>query len=241
MSANPLTSTLAALLESAASAALALDAEARKELVQLDGQTLVLELTTLSNLPELAIRISCHGENGPANRGGDGGSLTIMAESSHNPTSPNAIVRGGIADVVATLWSDDLAPGVTIEGDEQLLMALKRCFRGLSPDWRSRVDEVVGRLSAPGTGANTSQRPGGQILQDVLGQAELAFDTLRATLGDAFDSTRAQAQSTTGKYWAKEDEADEFARRLEDLQLEVDRLTALVRNLSQDSSSEKDS
>jgi len=39
------------------------------------------------------------------------------------------------------------------------------------------------------------------------------------------------------EFWAKEDEADDFARRLEDLQLEVDRLTALVRNLS----SKKDS
>ena len=241
MSANPLTSTLAALLESAASAALALDADARKELVALDGQTLVLELATLPNLPELAIRINCHGKNGPANRGGDGGSLTIMAESSHNPTPPNAIVRGSIADVVATLFSDDLAPGVTIEGDEQLLMALKRCFRGLSPDWRNRVDEVVGRLSGPRSGSKTSQGPGGQILQDVLGQAELAFDTLRATLGGAFESTREQAQSTTGKFWAKEDEADDFARRLEDLQLEVDRLTALVRNLSSDSSQEQKS
>lgn len=241
MSANPLTSTLAALLETVASAALALDADARKELVALDGQALVLELTTLPNLPELAIRINCHGENGPANRAGDGGSLTIMAESSHNPAPPNAIVRGGIADVVATLFNDDLASGVTIEGDERLLMALKRCFRGLSPDWRKRVDEVVGRLSGPSTGSEagpkTSSGPGGQILHDVLGQAELAFDTLRATLGGAFESTREQAQSTTGKFWAKEDEADDFARRLEDLQLEVDRLTALVRNLS----SKKDS
>ena len=243
MSANPLTSTLAALLENAASAALALDADARNELAQLDGQTLVLELTTLPNLPELAIRMNCHGENGPANRGGDGGSLTIMAESSHNPTPPNAIVRGGIADVVSTLWSDDLAAGVTIEGDEQLLMALKRCFRGLSPDWRNRVDEVVGRLSGPRTGprtgTKTSAQPGGQILQDVLGQAELAFDTLRATLGGAFESTREQAQSSAGKFWAKENEVDDFARRLEDLQLDVDRLTAEIRHLSPDSSSER--
>lgn len=248
MSANPLTSTLAALLESAASQALALDADARNELVKLDGQTLVLELTTLPNLPELAIRVNCHGENGPANRGGDGGSLSIMAESPHNPTPPNAIVRGGIADVVSMLWSEDLNASVTIEGDEQLLMALKRCFRGLSPNWRSRVDEVVGRLSGPRTGpgagpttsatgeSKNSPGPGGQILQDVLGQAELAFDTLRATLGGAFESTREQAQSTTGKFWAKEDEAEDFARRLEDLQLEVDRLTAMVRNLSSDSS-----
>jgi len=85
MSANPLTSTLAALLESAASAALALDADAREELVQLDGQTLVLELTTLPNLPLLAIRINCHGENGPANRAGDGGSSGVTSYPQASP------------------------------------------------------------------------------------------------------------------------------------------------------------
>lgn len=229
MSANPLTSTLAALLESAASAALALDADAREELVQLDGQTLVLELTTLPNLPLLAIRINCHGENGPANRAGDGGSLSIMADSPHNSSAPNTIVRGGIADVLSALWSDELPAGITIEGDEQLLMALKRCFKELSPDWRNRVDEVVGRLS--GSSSKGNAQPGGQILQDVLGQAELAFDTLRTTFGGAFDSTREQARSTTDKFWAKEGDVDDFVTRLENLQLEVDRLNARVRHL----------
>jgi len=240
MSANPLTSTLAALLESAVSAALALDADARQELVALDGQSLVLELTTLPNLPLLAVRINCHGENGPANRAGDGGSLSIMADSPHNSTAPNAIVRGGIADVLSILWSDELARGVTIEGDEQLLMALKRCFKELSPDWRNQVDEIVGRLSGPRAESQSTSAGhpgGGQILQDVLGQAELAFDTLRATLGSAFDSTNEKAQSASNKFWAKEDDVDDFATRLENLQLEVDRLAAQVRHLS----SEKDS
>jgi len=226
MSANPLTSTLAALLESAASAALALDADARKEIAGLDGQILALELTTLPSLPKLALRINCHGEGGPANRAGDGGSLTIMADTPHNLSPPNTIVRGDIADVMSALWSDELPRGITIEGDEQLLRAMQRCFRELSPAWRERVDMLVGRF------ANSNASSGGQILQDVLGQAELAFDTLRHTLGGAFDNTREQAHSTADKFWAKEDEVEDFARRLENLQLDIDRLSAQVRHLS---------
>lgn len=223
MSANPLTSTLAALLESAASAALALDSDARDQLLPLDGQTLLLELDTLPNLPSLNIRVSIHGEGGPANRAGDGGSLTIMADSPHNTRSPNAIVRGSVAELLTTLGSDDLPPGMSIEGDERLLISLKRCFQELSPDWRERLEDVISRFTGSGSGA--------QLLQDVLGQAELAFDTLRSTFSETLNSTQKQAQSTTDRFWAKEQDLDSFATRLENLQLSVDRLNAQLQHL----------
>lgn len=240
MSANPLTSTLAALLESAASAALALDSDARDQLLPLEGQTLLLELETLPNLPSLNIRVSIHGENGPANRAGDGGSLTIMADSTHNLSPPNAIVRGSVTDLMATLGRDELPPGMSIEGDERLLMSLKRCFQELSPDWRERLDDIISRFTgsgfASGAGSSAGARAGSQMFQDVLGQAELAFDTLRTTLGQAFDNTREQASSTTDKFWAKDSDLDSFATRLENLQLSVDRLSAQVQHLKVQSS-----
>ena len=225
MSANPLASALAALLESAASALLTLDDDARYGLLPLAGQSLLLELTLLPATSPLALRISCHGPDGPANRAGDGGSLSIMAESGHNQVPPNTIVRGRVADLVAALTSDELPAGISIEGDEALLMALRRCFSGLTPDWQARIETLLAPV--------IDQAPGnrGQILRDVIGQAELAFDTLKVAFGGAFQESRQQADETANKFLANEDDLDVFATRLENLQLAVDRLNAQMQHL----------
>ena len=227
MSANPLASALAALLESAASAILTLDDDARHGLLPLAGQSLVLELTLVPAASPLALRISCHGADGPANRAGDGGSLSIMAESPHNQMPPNTIVRARLADLVGALTGDALPAGISIEGDEQLLMALRRCFSGLTPDWRERIEALLAPVID-----QTSGNGGGQIMQDVLGQAELAFDTLKVAFGSALQDSRKQAGQTANTFWAREDDLEAFATRLEDLQLAVDRLNAQMQHLN---------
>ena len=105
-------------------------------------------------------------------------------------------------------------------------MALRRCFSGLTPDWRERIETLLAPVvdQAPGNG-------GGQILQDVIGQAELAFDTLKVAFGSAFQESRQQADETANKFLANEDDLDAFATRLEDLQLAVDRLNAQMQHL----------
>lgn len=214
MSANPLTSTLAALLESAANGAIATNPSARAELAALDDQILLLELSTLPSAPPLAIRINCLATGG--------GSLRIMADTVHNARAPHAIVRGSVADVVASLFRDNLPASISIEGDERLMMALKRCFSGLAPQWRKRLEEFAARASAV-TGTNSAP-----LMQDMLGQAELAFDTLRATLGDLLGNASDRASAESAKHWAQNNDLDEFATRLENLQLSLDRLHAQV-------------
>ena len=225
MSANPLASTLAALLESAARAALATSAEARQTIAELDGQTLLLELRlelpAWPNLPPLGIRINCQQDG-----------LTIMADSPHNTRAPHAIVRGNLPDVIRALWSEDLPAGVSIDGDERLLIALKRCFRELAPDWRERLEAFMARFSPSAqTATKAATNTTGQFMQDILGQAELAFDTLRTTFGEALKNTGEQAKDAASSFWAKEDDLDKFATRLENLQLEVDRLNAQADHL----------
>lgn len=218
MSANPLTSTLAAFIEQAAKAALAMDPSARQSIAELSGQTLLLELTTLPNTAPLGIRISCHEE-----------ALGVMADSPHNTRAPNAIVRGHVSDVLRALLSSAedsgaLPKGISIEGDEQLLMSLRQCFSELAPDWRDQLETIISRFTSGGGS-------GGQVLSDLLGQAELAFDTLRTTIGDMFENTGKQARDVSQKFWAKEDELDAFVMRLENLQLSVDRLSAQIDQL----------
>lgn len=234
MSVNPLTSTLAALLESAANAALAANPGTRAKFAELDGQILLLELTTLNGAPALAIRIN--------SLAADGGSLSVMADTQHNTRAPHAIVRGSATDVLASLFRDDLPANISIDGDERLLMALKHSFASLQPHWRERVEELVTRFSNL-TGAGSSP-----VFQDVLGQAELAFDTLRNSLGDLLGNTRDSARArgdynnssyNSGSYNSnsrnesanhrtQNNDLDEFATRLENLQLSVDRLQAQV-------------
>ncbi len=227
MSTNPLTSTLAALLERALQAALALDAEARQAIAELDGQILLLDLTALPNTKPLRIRVNCRADPATAE-----GSLSIMADSVHNSRAPNAIVSGNVTDVLASLWSAELPTGVSIQGDERLLMSLKHCFRSLTPDWRQPVEEFIARFSSA---TNRSAPGAGQALSDVLGQAELAFDTLRTTLRNLSRSASEQTRTASGKFWAKEDDLEGFVTRLESLQLSVDRLRAEVVHLQTNS------
>jgi len=224
MSANPLTSTLAALLERAANAALSSDPEAGEALAALDGQILLLRLTTLPNIPELAIRIQALAL--------EGGSLRVMADTTYATQPPHAIVNGTLADVLASLFREDLAESISIQGDERLLMALKGVFANLQPQWRERFEEFAERIPALNGAASAP------IVQDLLGQAELAFDTLRTSFGDLLGSGGARAQSESAKFWAQESDLEDFATRLENLQLSVDRLRAQIDQLDKDVSTD---
>lgn len=217
MSANPLTSTLAALIESAANAALGTSGAARDGLAALDGQILLLEFSTLPSAPPTGIRIHC--------LAAEGGTLRVMADTAHNTRAPTTIVRGTLPDLIAALFRDDLPATVSIDGDERLLLALKRCFANLQPQWRERFEELVERMQGF-AGAS-----GAPLVQDLLGQAELAFDTLRTSLGDLLGAGSASAGSAGARFWAQDSDLDDFATRLENLQLSIDRLQAQVEQL----------
>lgn len=226
MSANPITSTLAALLENAADTALNLDPDARAQIAELDEQVLLLELTA----PQAALRVNCSAA--------DGGTLSIMADSDHNTRPPNAIVRGSVANLVQALLpgnNKELPDGIEIEGDERLLLALQDCFRNLQPNWREPLDNFVATISerfgsqrfggATGAAANSAAPP---VLQDLLGQAELAFATLKTAFTDALDDGKQSASDASSKFWAQDDDVEVFATKLENLQLKVDRLRAEI-------------
>jgi len=232
MSANPISSTLAALLENAAAAALNLDPDARAQIAELNEQILLLELTVLpSTAPQttalpLALRVHC--------LAADGGRLSIMADSRHNTRAPNAIVRGSVASFIQALLPGnkrELPEGIEIEGDERLLMALQSCFRGLQPNaqqkWREPLDNFVATV-AQRFGGSQASAGAPPLVQDILGQAELAFATLKTALSDALTGGKEAATDASAKFWVQDDDIDAFARRLEDLQLKVDRLRAAI-------------
>lgn len=226
MSANPITSTLAALLESAASTALNLDPAARDQIAALNDQVLLLELTVVpgsATNPDgtrAALRVHCSDANG--------GTLSIMADSAHNVRAPNAIVRGTVANFIQALvpgGDHSLPEGIDIEGDERLLMALQDCFRHIQPDWRAPLEAFTDTLSQR-FGANPNRPGSPPLFQDLLGQAEFAFATIRTAVTDALASSKETATDASAKFWAQDDDVEAFARRLENLQMNVDRLRA---------------
>ncbi len=231
MSANPIISTLAALLENAASAALNLDPAARAQIAELDEQILLVELTTT---PPAALRINCSAIGG--------GRLSIMADSEHNTRTPNAIVRGSVANFIAALLPSDghgLPAGIEIEGDERLLLALQNCFRNLQPNWREPLEAIAATFAQRFTSTNAN--PGAPpLFQDLLGQAELAFATLRTAFTDVVDNSKDQAADLSAKFWAQDDDLEAFASRLENLQLNVDRLRAELAHRDNTASSGSD-
>ncbi len=243
MSANPISSTLAALLENAAAAALSLDPEARAQIAELHDQVLLLELSVVPTAAQttraspLALRVHCLAAGG--------GRISIMADSEHNTRAPNAIVRGSLANFMQALApgnNHDLPEGIEIEGDERLLMALQDCFSKLKPNlqnrWREPLDNFVTTLSQGFGGASAG--PGAApLVQDIIGQAELAFATLKTAFSDALAGGKETASDTSGKFWAQDADVEAFARRLEDLQLKVDRLRAEI-DLSENERADKE-
>ena len=226
MSASPITSTLAVLLENAARTALDLDPAARAQIAKLDQQLLLVELSLLptagqdNSSPQAALRILCSAA--------DGGTLSVMADSKHNTQSPHAIVRGSLASFMQALRrtdGHDLPDGIDIEGDERLLLALQNCFGNLQPNWREPLDNFAATFSERfGSGTTNSNAP--PLIQDLLGQAELTFATLRTAITDVVSGSKDSASEASAKFWAREDDLEAFASRLENLQMNVDRLRA---------------
>lgn len=128
MNANPTVSAFASLIERIASAVVGLDEDTQARLRELDGQTLVFELSA----PSASLRVSFV----------DGG-LRVNAETGHNPDPPNTIVRGPTLELLQGLVSGKLGGGISIDGDEALLAALQDGLRQLRPDLSAIIEPIA--------------------------------------------------------------------------------------------------
>ncbi len=199
MPVNPLVSALAEALERIATAALAQDPQARAQLAEFDGQILLFDITS----PPAQIRV-IFAE----------GSLRIMANSEHNSQPPQTIVRGSIFEMLAAMRTGKLPPGLSVDGDESLLLALQRSVAELRPNLREPLERLA------------KQQP----ISDFIGHAELALATLREAFGDATMELR----KNSSQLFANEPEVELLARRMEDLQLRIDRASARIDGLGPD-------
>ncbi|MEM7220323.1 MAG: SCP2 sterol-binding domain-containing protein [Pseudomonadota bacterium] len=119
---------------------------------------------------------------------------------------PDTILRGALADLGAALLGR--AGDVTIEGDERTLLTLQNALRAAGPELL-RPLERFGRQP---------------LISDLLGHAELALGALQGAASDT--------AAAAGRQFAGANDLDQFARRLEDLQLDVDRLHARLDRLT---------
>jgi ubiquinone biosynthesis protein UbiJ len=202
MPVNPLVSVLAEILERISSATLALDPEARAHLAAFDGQILLFDITS----PPAQLRVIF-----------GAGSLRVMANSEHNRQPPQTIVRGSIFDLLAAFKTGKLPPGLNVDGDELLLLALQRSVDELRLNLREPLERFA------------EQQP----VSDLLGHAELAFATLR----EAFADATVELRKNSSQLFANEPEVDDLARRMEDLQMRIDRASARIDALQPDTTS----
>ena len=135
-----------------------------------------------------------------------GGSLLVSAETGHNPAPPHTIVRGPTTALIQGLVSGKLDGTITIDGDEALLRTLQDCVAQLRPDLSAILEPLAAQPA----------------LADLIGQAEYAFETFKAATGNLFT----ELQSAGKRHFADEDDLEQFAARLQALQLKLDRLNA---------------
>lgn len=134
------------------------------------------------------------------------GSIRVNAETGHAPTPPHTIVRGPTVELIQGLITGKLSNKIVIDGDEALLSTLQDCLSQLRPDLSAVLEPIAAQ-------------PG---LADLVGQAEYAFDAMKAVASDLFGDL----QSTGKQHFADKDDLARFAERLQDVALRVDRLHA---------------
>lgn len=192
---NPLTSFAAQLMEAAANAALAMDPIAQQALSSRDGQRIALVCTR----PEIDLEISIRGDQ-----------LAILNRAS---TGAQARVSGEAANLLQGLWQQ--APiGVTIDGDESLVVALREVFSQLELDFARPLAMILGPDRA-----NT-----------IVGASEAAFGGVGAALKAGADGFR---HDVTGSMATWQD-AEPLLDSIDQLRERLDRLDARVR-LAEDS------
>lgn len=157
---NPLISLGAQVMEAAANAALEMDPIAQQALASRDGQRIALACKR----PDIDLEISVQGDR-----------LAILNRSSNDP---HARVSGEAADLFQGLWQQAPA-GVTIDGDESLVVALRDVFSQLDLDFAkplalilgpTRANTIVGAGEAALGGASAAIKAGAEgFRKDITG------------------------------------------------------------------------
>ncbi len=186
---NPFLSFAAQLMEAAANAALAMDPIAQQALLSRDGQRVALACTR----PEIDLEISVQGDR-----------LAILNRAT---TDAHARVSGEAADLLQGLWQHT-PTGVTIDGDESLVVALRDVFSQLELDFAKPLALILGPDRA-----NT-----------IVGAGEAALGGASAALKAGAEGFRQDVTSTMAT-WS---DAEPLLDSIDHLRERLDRLDARV-------------
>ena len=134
--------------------------------------------------------------------------LQILADAAPAGLRPHTVVHGRVRDLLQAFAQPAGVTRLRVDGNEDLLLALRRCVAASNPvpDFRERFERFAERTE----------------WRDVAGGLGLLFDSLRHAAGDVADELRSAGQ----RHFASHADSAAFARRLEDLQLRADRLSA---------------
>jgi len=190
-------------LEMALNRAIALDADTRAALAQLDGRVIELTLAT----PPLALRLRV-----------EGGRLVVGPVQAQD--EPDLAVRTTLAGVLAQLpflRRDDAVPvgRVRVSGDAELARSLQRLAERFDPDWQQPFVAVFG-----------------EILGVQVGNAVAGALAQARTLGGGLARSAAEYVTEESRDVVPRAELDAFLDDVDGLRDDVDRLAARVSRLS---------
>ena len=195
---------LAAGLEAAINAVLALDEKSASRMAQLDGRLVKLELEGLGidlwfSFSQHRVQVSLEAD--------------VEADTVINGT-PAALFAMAVPDEDGH-WG---APGsrVTISGDATLARDLERLFSQLDPDWEGRLADWLGDVAAYQLASGT-RIAAKQVTQTVATLEDMAAEFLHRT----------------GSPLAQEEELFEFGRAVDQVRDATERLEARLRVLAE--------
>lgn len=197
---NPLATIAAGVIERAANTALGLDPIAAAALAELHGRKIGIECTE----PAMNFEVTVADDT-----------LRVLARS---PEQPHVRVRGSAANLLAAA-SRDNPTGLTIDGDEHLVLELKSIFSRLEPDLARPLSGLIGERQA----------------DNLIGAGETAL----SLLGGLFKQLSSDATQSVGKRFSSNDDAEALVSRIESLRDRVDRLDARIQQRSSASNADQ--
>lgn len=184
---NPLISLGAQIMEAAANAALEMDPIAQQALLSRDGQRIALACKR----PDIDFEIGIAGTR-----------LAILNRAS---TDAQARVSGEAADLLQGLWQKTPS-GVTIDGDESLVVALRDVFTQLELDFAKPLALILGPERA----------------NSLVGAGEFALSGASAAVKASADGLRRDVTGTMATW----QDAEPLLQSIEQLRDRLDRLDA---------------
>ncbi len=190
------------VLEAALNRLLALDPEARAQLLRLDGRRIELQLAA----PPLALAISVRGDR-----------LGVGPTDSESPADLSiGATLGGLLRQLPLFRDSDAAPvgKLTLSGDAELAQRVQRLLREFSPDFEAPFVQAFGEIAGHQIAKTLHQA----MLQARSGAGKLARDTAEFLTEESRDLVaKAELEAFNDEVDHERDRAERLAAKLQRL------------------------